>query len=79
MTIQTEHAIGIVTKQGKLLFAAAIGDIGTENLICAHVSEVVFANNPPAVPVLHFVPSNPLLVSLVGMILSQKLSGMEEA
>jgi len=56
-------------KQGRLLFAIAIAAIGAENLICAHVSQPVFANNPPAVPVLPFVPTIPSLVYFVGMAL----------
>jgi uncharacterized membrane protein YphA (DoxX/SURF4 family) len=58
-----------IAKQGKLLFAVAIAAIGVENLICAHVSQVVFAKNPPAVPVLPFVPTIPFLVYLVGTAL----------
>jgi uncharacterized membrane protein YphA (DoxX/SURF4 family) len=58
-----------IIKHGKLLFAVAIAAIGVENLICAHVSQVVFANNPPAVPVLPFVPAIPFLVYLVGIAL----------
>jgi len=54
---------------GRLLFAVAIAALGAENLICAHVSQVVFAKNPPAVPVLPFVPAIPLLVCLVGIAL----------
>jgi len=56
-------------KQGRLLFAIAIAAIGAENLICAHVSQPVFANNPPAVPVLPFVPTILSLVYFVGMAL----------
>lgn len=61
--------MGKIIEQGKWLFAVAIAAIGTENLICAHVSQVVFANNPPAVPVLPFVPAIPVLVYLVGIAL----------
>jgi uncharacterized membrane protein YphA (DoxX/SURF4 family) len=58
-----------IIKQGKLLFGIAIAAIGAENLICAHVSQLVFANNPPAVPVLPFVPTIPFLVYFVGIAL----------
>jgi uncharacterized membrane protein YphA (DoxX/SURF4 family) len=58
-----------IVKQGKLLFAVAIAAIGAENLICAHVSQPVFAKNPPVVPVIPFVPAIPFLVYPVGIAL----------
>jgi uncharacterized membrane protein YphA (DoxX/SURF4 family) len=58
-----------ITKPGRLIFAIAIAAIGAENLICAHVSEIVFTQSPPAVPVLPFVPPIPILVYLVGVAL----------
>jgi uncharacterized membrane protein YphA (DoxX/SURF4 family) len=58
-----------IVKRGKLLFAVAIAALGAENLICAHVSQPVFAKNPPAVPVLPFVPAIPFLAYLVGIAL----------
>jgi uncharacterized membrane protein YphA (DoxX/SURF4 family) len=58
-----------IITQGKLLFGVAIAAIGVENLICAHVSQLVFDNNPPAVPVLPFAPTIPFLVYLVGIAL----------
>ena len=58
-----------VVKHGKGLFAIAIAALGVENLICAHVSQVVFTSNPPVVPVLPFVPPVPFLVCLVGIAL----------
>ncbi len=60
--------IETIVKQGKLLFAVAIAALGAENLICAHVSQTVFAGNRPGVPVLPFVPT-PFLAYLVGIIL----------
>ena len=58
-----------IIKQGKLLFALAVAATGAENLICAHVSQVVFANNRLAVPVLPYLPAIPILVYLVGIAL----------
>src|ERR1039458_7017822 len=58
-----------IVKQGKFLFALAIAAIGAENLICAHVSQSVFAKNPPAVPVIPFVPAIPILAYVVGIAL----------
>jgi uncharacterized membrane protein YphA (DoxX/SURF4 family) len=58
-----------IVKQGRLLFAIAIAALGAENFICAHVSQVVFENNPPGVPVLPFVPANAFLAYLVGIVL----------
>jgi hypothetical protein len=52
MTLRIVHTMGKVIKQGRLLFAVAIGALGAKNLVCAHVSPLVLANNPPAVPVL---------------------------
>src|SRR5271157_6203052 len=60
--------IETIVKQGKLLFAVAIAALGAENLICAHVSQTVFAGNRPGVPVLPFVPT-PFLAYLVGIVL----------
>jgi uncharacterized membrane protein YphA (DoxX/SURF4 family) len=54
---------------GRLIFAVAIAALGAENLICAHVSQPVFAKNPPGVPVLPFLPAIPFLVYLVGIAL----------
>jgi hypothetical protein len=67
--LRIAHTMGKVIKQGRLLFAIAVAGIGAEHLICAHVSQLVFANNPPAVPVLPFVPPIRLLVYVVGIVL----------
>jgi hypothetical protein len=58
-----------IVKQGKLLFGVAVAALGAENLICAHVSQPVFAKSAPAIPVLPFVPAIPLLAYLVGLVL----------
>jgi uncharacterized membrane protein YphA (DoxX/SURF4 family) len=65
-----------IIKLGQLLFAIAVAAIGTEYLLCAHVSQVVFDQNPPAVPALPFVPPIPLLVYLVGIALCTAGVGM---
>jgi len=54
---------------GRLIFATAVAALGVENLICAHVSQAVFAKSSPIVPVIPFVPAIPLLAYLVGLIL----------
>jgi hypothetical protein len=53
----------------QVVICAAIAAIGAENLLCAHVSQLVFAKNLLAVPVLPFVPAIPIFVYLVGMAL----------
>jgi uncharacterized membrane protein YphA (DoxX/SURF4 family) len=58
-----------IVKQGKLLFAVAVAALGAENLICAYLSQPVFAKSAPAIPVLPFVPAVPLLAYLVGLVL----------
>ena len=57
-----------IVKQGRLLFAVAIAALGAENLICAHVSQIVFEGNPNGVPVLPYATS-PFIAYLVGIIL----------
>src|ERR1039457_4231895 len=54
---------------GRWIFASAITALGVENIICAHVSQIAFAKNPPVVPVLPFVPAIPLLAYIVGIAL----------
>jgi len=57
-----------IAKQGRLLFAIAIAALGAENLICAHVSQTVFAGNRPGVPVLPYA-TTPFIAYLVGIVL----------
>ena len=54
---------------GRWIFASTITALGVENIICAHVSQIAFAKNPPVVPVLPFVPAIPLLAYIVGIAL----------
>jgi len=57
-----------VITPARLIYAGAIAALGVENLICAHVSQSIFAKNPPAVPVLPFVPAIPALAYLAGLV-----------
>ena len=66
--MQRDVYMETIAKQGRLLFAIAIAALGAENVICAHVSQIVFEGNPNGVPVLPYATS-PFIAYLVGIIL----------